>query len=154
MKIREATRDDSKWILRHRIEMFRDMGELKDSLDATTKLTEEYLETDWTKDYLYFLVEDNDRVVGGCGISLFRIPPQLSQPTGVYAYLSNMFIEPEFRRKGFGKKLVEHVIKHCQKARIGLLLLHASDMGLSLYRDLGFLRSPKLLHMRTEDYHP
>jgi len=152
MKIRRATAADSKWILYHRVEMFKDMGESEEMLDATTRLTEEYLESDWMSDYLYFLVEEGEQVIGGCGISLFRIPPKSSQPTGVYAYLSNMFIEPEFRMKGIGKHLVEHVIDYCKSEEIGLLILHASDKGLPLYRSLGFLQSPKLLQIRTSDY--
>lgn len=152
MKIRKASASDSKWILHHRIGMFRDMGESEEYLTETKKLTEEYLTTDWTKDYLYFLVEDDSKIIGGCGISIFRIPPQLSQPTGIYAYLSNMFVEPEHRRKGVGKKLMEYIVNYCQEQQIGLLLLHASNEGLPLYRSLGFLASPKLLHLRTADY--
>jgi len=144
-----ATTSDSEWILHHRIEMFRDMGESEDSLIETTKLTEEYLESDWTKDYLYFLVEDGSKVIGGCGISPFRIPPQLSQPTGTYAYLSNMFIEPDFRGKGVGRDLLDYVIDFCKKEHIGLLFLHASNKGLPLYRSKGFVSSEHLMHRRT-----
>lgn len=149
MKIRQASKDDSKWILHHRIEMFKDMGESEESLSETIRLTEQYLEEDWTKDYQYFLVEDNDRVIGGCGISTFRISPQLSQPAGIYAYLSNMFIEPECRGKGIGKLLVNYVIDFCKREQIGLLFLHASDKGLPLYKSLGFVSSERLMHSRT-----
>jgi GNAT superfamily N-acetyltransferase len=151
MIIREATRSDSKWILHHRIAMFKDMGEPADELSETTKLTEQYLEDDWTKDYLYFLVEDDSKVIGGCGISTFRIPPQLSQPSGVYAYLSNMFIEPDYRRKGVGRMLVNFVIDFCHKERIGLLFLHASDKGHPLYKSMGFVSSERLMQRRTSN---
>lgn len=148
MKIRMATTSDSKWILHHRIEMFKDMGESEESLSETTKLTEEYLESDWTKDYLYFLVEDGTTVIGGCGISTFRIPPQLSQPTGTYAYLSNMFIEPEYRGKGVGRALLDHVVEYCRSEQIGFLFLHASDEGLPLYKSAEFVSSERLMHRR------
>jgi len=64
--------DDSKWILHHRVEMLKDMGESEEYLSETTKLTKQFFEDDWTKDYLYFLIEENSKVVGGCGISTFR----------------------------------------------------------------------------------
>lgn len=149
MKIRRASKDDSKWILHHRVEMFKDMGESEKFLNETIRLTEQYLEEDWTKDYQYFLVEDEARVIGGCGISTFRVPPKHSQPAGVYAYLSNMFIEPEYRRKGVGKLLVNYVSDFCKEEQIGLLFLHASDKGLSLYKSLGFTSSEKLMQRRT-----
>ncbi|MGY5880470.1 MAG: GNAT family N-acetyltransferase [Candidatus Thorarchaeota archaeon] len=151
MKIRKASEVDSKWILHHRIEMFRDMGETEESLRETVKLTEQYLEDGWTKDYLYFIVEDGSKVIGGCGISTFRIPPQLSQPTGTYAYLSNMYIEPEYRRKGLGKMLIDYVVDFCRVEQIGLLFLHASDKGLPLYQSLGFVSSERLMYRRTLD---
>lgn len=152
MKIRRASSTDSKWILHHRIEMFKDMGESEEMLEVTTQLTEKYLESDWMKDYLYFLVEEGEQVIGGCGISTFRIPPKHSQLSGVYAYLSNMFIEPEFRRKGVGTFLVKHVINFCKEKKIGLLLLHASDTGSLLYKSLGFDSPPRLMEIRTYDF--
>ncbi len=152
MKIREATRSDAKWILHHRVEMFRDMGESDDQLREITSLTEEYLKSDWIKDYQYFLVEEEERVIGGCGLSLFRIPPKSAQISGFYAYLSNMYIEPEFRRRGIGKSLVKHVVDYCKSKHIALIFLHASDKGLLLYNTLGFESSQKLMQLRTFDF--
>lgn len=149
MKIREATRADNKWILHHRIGMFTDMGESPDYVQESTRLTEKYLKDDWTKDYRYFLVEENDEVIGGCGISPFRVPPQVSQKNGVYAYLSNMFVEHDHRRKGVGKALLRHVVAVCRDEGIGLLFLHASDDGLPLYESEGFKSSERLLSFRT-----
>jgi GNAT superfamily N-acetyltransferase len=152
MKIREATKDDSKWILHHRINMFIDMDESSDYIRETKVLTESYLAGDWYRDYRYFLVEDANQVIGGCGISQFRVPPQKSQKRGVYAYLTNMFVEHNHRNKGVGRALLRHVIKLCTDEGIGLLLLHASDVGLPLYESEGFKSSQKLMHLRTMDY--
>jgi GNAT superfamily N-acetyltransferase len=149
MKIREATREEGKWILHHRIGMFTDMGEHEDYVQGSAEMTKKYLEDDWTQEYRYFLVEDNGVTIGGCGISSFRIPPQVSQPTGVYAYLSNMFVEGEHRGRGVGRKLLRHVIEVCREEEIGLLLLHASDQGMPLYESEGFHSSKRLMGLRT-----
>lgn len=151
MKFREATRADSRWILHHRIEMFTDMGLDNDYISETTRLTEEYLEEDWTVDYRYFLIEDKGEIIAGCGISPFKIPPQASQKSGVYAYLSNMYVEREYQRRGVGRALIKHVIDVCRSDGIGLLFLHASDEGLPLYESEGFVSSKRLMHRRTFD---
>jgi GNAT superfamily N-acetyltransferase len=130
--------------------MFTDMGESPDYVQESARLTKEYLKEDWTKGYRYFLVEEDSEVIGGCGISPFRIPPQVSQKSGVYAYLSNMFLEHEHRRKGIGKALLKHVIEVCKSEGIGLLFLHASDDGLPLYELDGFTSSKRLMHRRIE----
>ncbi|MFW9788126.1 MAG: GNAT family N-acetyltransferase [Candidatus Thorarchaeota archaeon] len=149
MKFREATHADSRWILHHRIGMFTDMGLDRDYIYETARLTEQYLEDDWTNGYRYFLVEEEGEVIAGCGISPFRVPPQVSQKTGFYAYLSNMFVEQEHRRKGVGKALLRYVINVCRNDGIGLLFLHASDEGLPLYESEGFVSLKQLMHRRT-----
>ncbi len=149
MKIRKATRADGKWILHHRIGMFTDMKSPPDYIQETAELTKQYLKGDWTQGYRYFLVEENGEVIAGCGISQFRIPPQVSQITGVYAYLSNMFVEHEHRRKGVGKALLNHVIEVCRTDGIGLLFLHASDDGMPLYESEGFSSSKRLMALRS-----
>ena len=149
MKIREATESDSKWILHHRINMFREMGENDEFLEETTELTKQYLQGGWIKDYRYFLVEENDSVVGGCGLSLFRVPPMAHQKTGTFAYLSNMYIESELQRKGYGRFLLKFVVDFCKREGIGLLLLHASENGKLLYESEGFNTPKGLMHLIT-----
>ncbi|MFW9910824.1 MAG: GNAT family N-acetyltransferase [Candidatus Thorarchaeota archaeon] len=149
MKIREATRDDSEWILHHRIGMFTDMGESKDFIQESARLTEQYLKNDWNKDYRYFLVELNDEVIGGCGITTFRVPPHASQKRGAFAYLSNMFVERGHRGKGVGRALLKQVIEVCKKEEIGLIFLHASDQGIPLYESEGFSSSERLMSLHT-----
>jgi GNAT superfamily N-acetyltransferase len=147
MIVREATKDDSKWILRHRLGMFKDMGESEDFVEETRLLTEGYLKKDWTKHYRYFLIEDDGQVIGGCGLSTFRIPPMAHQKSGLYSYLSNMFVEPEHRGKGVGRKLLIHVIDYCRAEDIGIILLHASNLGYPLYTSEGFNSPDWLLHL-------
>ena len=149
MKIREATESDSEWILHHRIGMFRDMDDSDEFIEETTELTMQYLKVGWTNDYRYFLIEEDDSVVGGCGLSLFRIPPMAHQKTGIYAYLSNMYIESEHQKKGYGRFLLKHVIDLCKREGIGLLLLHASKNGRSLYESEGFNTPEALMHLIT-----
>jgi GNAT superfamily N-acetyltransferase len=99
--------------------------------------------------YRYFLVEENGAIIGGCGLSTFRIPPMAHQKTGIYAYISNMYVEPEYRGKGIGRSLLRKVIETCKKDGIGLILLHASNFGHNLYESMGF-ESPKgLMHLIT-----
>jgi len=149
MRIREATRDDCEWILHHRIGMFTDMGESHDFIQKTARLTEQFLEDDWTKVYRYFLVEENNEVISGCGISVFRVPPQAIQNMGTFAYLSNMFVEPDRRRMGIGRELLNHVIKVCREEGVGLLILHASDDGLPFYESEGFQSLKRLMQLST-----
>jgi len=152
MIIREATEADEKWVLKHRIGMFKAMGENEEFIQETTELTKEYLLSDWTSDYRYFLVEEDDEVIGGCGLSTFSLPPMAHQKSGVYTYLSNMFVEPDHQGKGIGRALLRHVIQVCKDEGIGLVILHASTHGSYLFKSEGFKISEHLLHLRTMDW--
>jgi GNAT superfamily N-acetyltransferase len=57
-----------------------------------------------------------------------------------------MFVEHDQRGKGVGKTLLRYVIEVCKDEGIGLLILYASDVGLSLYESVGFRSSKKLIH--------
>ncbi|MFW9863311.1 MAG: GNAT family N-acetyltransferase [Candidatus Thorarchaeota archaeon] len=152
MKIREATEADAKLVLRHRIGMFKAMGENEEFIQETTELAKEYLQGDWTVSYRYFFVEEDDEVIGGCGLSTFGLPPMAHQKSGVYTYLSNMFVEPNHQGKGIGRALLRHVIQVCKEEGIGLIILHASTHGFQLFRSEGFTNPGHLLHLRTMDW--
>ena len=155
MRFREATRRDSDIILQHRIGMFEAMGASEEELEETKRLTEDFIKRDWTEFYRYFLLEEADSVVGGCGLSTFIIPPQASQKTGVYGYISNMYVKPELRGKGFGRALLQHIIRVCKDEAIGLLILHASTQGFPLYESEGFKSPDGLMHLlvaKQENY--
>jgi GNAT superfamily N-acetyltransferase len=149
MMIREATSTDAKWILRHRLGMFKAMGEPEEFIEETSALTKEYLEGDWASEYRYFLVENNDEIIGGSGLSTFRLPPMAHQKTGIYTYLSNMYIEPEHQGKGIGRALLKHVIEVCKMEKIGLIILHSSAHGSHIFQSEGFKNPKHLMHLLT-----
>jgi GNAT superfamily N-acetyltransferase len=151
MKIREATRSDAEWILHHRLGIFRESGASEGVLDETNAMTKCYLTLDWTEDFRYFLAEKRGGVVGGCGLSIFRIPPFSGQRTGLMAYLFNMYVEPQERRKGVGSALLKRMIDVCRNEGIHLVMLHAPEIGRSLYRSFGFKKSKGLMHLPVKE---
>lgn len=151
MIIREATRADSEWIFHHRHEMFAEGRVSEEVLDETDDMTRGYLTGDWTEDFRYFLAEIDGNIIGGCGLSIFRIPPFSGQRTGLMAYLFNMYVEPQERRKGVGNALLNHVVGLCIKEGVGLVLLHASELGRYLYSTYGFATSKSLMQLQICD---
>jgi N-acetylglutamate synthase-like GNAT family acetyltransferase len=141
MMIREATMADAKWILHHRLGMFKAMGEPEEFIEETSLLTKEY-----------FLVEEIDEIIGGCGLSTFRLPPTAHQKAGVYSYLSNVYIEPDHQGKGLGRTLLKHVIEVCKEEQIGMIILHSSAQGLALFNSEGFRSPNSLMHLLTLEH--
>jgi GNAT superfamily N-acetyltransferase len=138
LRIRKATQADTDWILHHRIGLFRDSGSPDEFVSETAELTKVFLSKSWEDTFQYFLVEVNDEIVGGCGLSVLQIAPFSHNPQGKLSYLWNMYVEPEHRRKGYGKALVDHIIEVCREQGIGFVGLHATYLGRSVYESAGF----------------
>ncbi len=57
----------------------------------------------------------------------------------------NVFTEPEWRRRGLARLLIEEIIAWARQQRLDTLALHAtSDDGLHLYEELGFVRTSEM----------
>jgi ribosomal protein S18 acetylase RimI-like enzyme len=55
------------------------------------------------------------------------------------AWLGNLIVTPECRRRGVGERLMTHTIDTLTRAGVGTFRLEGDPMGISLYRRLGFV---------------
>ena len=140
--IRQATPGDLEVVLYHRRRMFEDMGfrdphALEAMIAASTPLLQRGL-NDGT--YRGWLVEaPGHRVVAGGGVIVLQFQPHPRDPQPTRAWVVNMFTEPEDRRRGLARRLMETILEWCREAGMRTLYLHASDTGRPLYEKLGFL---------------
>ena len=56
----------------------------------------------------------------------------------------NVFTEPEWRRRGVAKLLMEQIISWARAERLDRLVLHASDEGRALYEQMGFIQTNEM----------
>ncbi len=148
MEIIRATEADSHWILRHRIEMFRDMGKPEDELLETERLTREDLASGLDKRTIYYLIREDDSIIGGCGVAICHVLPSNKNPRGEFAYVYNMYIERKYRRRGFAVELLDYIKEKCREMGILRLYLHASDEGRIVYEKAGFTNSDRFYQFR------
>ncbi len=140
-QIRPATLDDLKAVLRHRRRMFEDMGHtdqraLDEMLARSTPLLRRGL-ADGT--YRGWLVEASGAgVVAGGGVIMLEFQAHPTDPRPQRAWVVNMFTEPEHRRRGLARRLMQTITEWCRAEGMRFLFLHASDEGRSLYESLGF----------------
>lgn len=94
-----------------------------------------------------WLVEDLEEVVA-CGAVLFyEFPPSYTNPTGMKAYIANMFTDERYRGRGIAKKLLEMLVEEVQAAGITKIWLGASVMGRPVYKKIGFMESNEYLEL-------
>jgi GNAT superfamily N-acetyltransferase len=139
--IRETKLDDASEVLRHRRLMFRDMGYRDEvALDAMQAISESYLVA-CMKDGTYrgWLAQTEDgRVAGGGGVLVYLWVSNPRDPNPMRAYLLNVYVYEEFRRRGVARRLMQVMVDWCRAKGFASVWLHASDEGRPLYESMGF----------------
>lgn len=149
--IRLATVADVAIIARQRARMFEDMEMLPpDQVPILVERTIRYLEraipegeyTGW----LAVARDDTSAVAGGAGLQRRLVLPfphaDANGPSvgaGREAIVINVYTEPEFRRLGLARRMMEALVAWCRDEGIERIALHASPYGRALYESLGFV---------------
>jgi ribosomal protein S18 acetylase RimI-like enzyme len=141
LTIRHVAEADVALICKHRIAMFRAMGQEAD--EALTESVNNF--ASWVVPrladgrYHGWIAFDGDRAAGSAGLLILEWPPVPHDPSGEYrGYILNVYVEPEYRRRGVARELVGHCLAEASRRGIRVVTLHASEDGRALYESLGF----------------
>lgn len=139
--IRKARTDEAHIIAHHRTEMIRSMGWSEEDIAATRRATVTFLSKPWDPSIECYFAVDDGRVVGGCAVSFCLAYPSARNPSGKFAYLYNMFVEPECRGKGVATSILRYITKLCQDRGVEKMTLHDTKMSKGIYEREGFAKS-------------
>ncbi|HKP01982.1 MAG TPA: GNAT family N-acetyltransferase [Chthoniobacterales bacterium] len=70
---------------------------------------------------------------------------------GRQAIVINVFTEPEWRRRGLARLLMEEIVRWAGSERLDRLVLHASDEARVLYERMGFVPTNEMRYEGTFD---
>jgi len=93
--------------------------------------------------YIYFVIEADERLVSSCNISII---PNLTNESRPFAVIENVITHPDYRRRGFGIKVLEAAIQHAwQNGCYKIMLLSNNERveAHRLYEKAGFNGSIK-----------
>lgn len=120
----------------------------KEKIDLFPALKEYY--THHMKDgtFVSWLAFDGENIVGTSGMSFVEKPPYFGCPSGKIGLLSSMFTNPDYRRKGIAKELLSRVVNDAREYGCGTVQITASDMGVKLYTDFGFVHNDNFMQYK------
>jgi GNAT superfamily N-acetyltransferase len=138
--IREASPNDINEILRQRRRMYEDMNYNDPiALDTMASLSASYLKTAMADgSFRAWLATDGDRVVAGGAVVISPWPAHPYDLQCRRITILNVYTDPEYRRRGIARQLMQTMIAWCQREGFARVTLHASDDGRHLYESLGF----------------
>jgi GNAT superfamily N-acetyltransferase len=158
IEIRHATSSDPAILADHRVAMFRDMGSAQPSIeltlrDAAAAEIRDAMEHGEYVAWLAHVAGEPERIVGGAAVQLRRLLPRPDVDgacvlIGREGLVLNMYVEPDFRRRGVARRLMEAILAWAPKANVVRLVLHASDEGRPLYESLGFEATNEMRYTR------
>ena len=142
-RIRKASLRDVSILVHQRREMWKAMGCRNSRILEQMDL--QYLR--WLRSRMRkgtvtgWIAEDLARNAIG-GACLWLRPPARPPPHNeVNPYLTSMFVEQDFRRKGAGSLIVREAIKWCKAHGYKSIFLNPSRTGRRFYMNLGFKRT-------------
>ena len=140
-QIRPATPADAERIIKHRRAMFFDMG-YRDAawLDGVAASFLPWVRQKLgTGEYLgWFAATGDGAIAAGAGLWLLDWFPNQLDRGSLRGYILNVYTEPDYRRRGLARRLMQITLDHCREQEIAIATLHASDEGRPLYEALGF----------------
>ncbi len=151
--IRRATVDDIANIARHRTQMFLAMGRIAPATvaplaAATIEYLSEAMPGGEYHGWMAVSETDSARVVAGAGVQLRHVLPFAfadgTIAAGRQGIVVNVFTEPEARRGGVARALMDEVMAWAQAERLDSLVLHASNDGRPLYEAMGFVATNEM----------
>lgn len=158
VEIRRATEADVAALARHRVAMFRDMRSVDPSvegvlLDAATTHIREAMASGEYAGWLAHPPGESGHILGGGGVQLRRLLPRPDESgqhvlIGREAIVLNVYVEPDARRRGVARRIMEEILGWVSSTDIVRLVLHASEDGRSLYLSMGFVPTNEMEYTR------
>lgn len=119
-----------------------------ESIDLRPALRDYYERHMGDGTFVSWLAVDGERIVGTSGMSFVEKPPYFGCPSGKIGLLSGMFTDREYRRKGIAKELLTRVVDEARRFGCGTVQITASDMGVLLYTDFGFVKNGNFMQYK------
>lgn len=147
IEYKRLTENDLPDFIELRITQLREEGATED-IDLIPSLNDYYKRHLADGTFVSWLAVDGGRIVGTSGMSFVEKPPYFGCPSGRIGLLSSMFTQKEYRRKGIAKELLSRVVEEARKYGCGAVHITASDMGVYLNEDFGFVKNNNFLQYK------
>ena len=149
IRYQRLTENELDTFIEMRIQQLREEGATED-IDLVPALHDYYSRHMADGTFVSWLAMDGDRIVGTSGMSFVEKPPYFGCPNGRIGLLSSMFTDPDYRRMGIAKELLFRVINEARDYGCGTVQITASDMGVLLYTDFGFVKNNNFMHYKLQ----
>ena len=144
---KKLTEKELDTFIRMRIQQLREEG-ANEEVDLVPALKDYYERHMSDGTFVSWLAMDGEKIIGTSGMSFVEKPPYFGCPNGRIGLLSSMFTDPAYRRQGIAKELLGLVVNEARDYGCGTVQITASDMGVLLYTDFGFVKNRNFMQYK------
>ncbi len=143
IEIKQLTLNDIGVLIELRMEVLADV--FKDNFKKLTNAEKEnlkisnknyYLNQLKTEDHIACVAYDNNKILGCGGMCLHNELPSTDNLNGKCASLMNIYVKPEYRKKGIGKKICNRLIELARHKDIQKLYEYYKQQGINTVFEL------------------
>jgi len=142
---RRATLADIDELARLRIAFLKEVqspeSRLVDDYELTGILKTYFQNSLETEEFVAWLAIVDGEVVATSGLCFFKITPGFTLLDGKIAYILNIYTLHEWRKKGIGKAIFDHILQEAKNRGYKRMILHASEDGRPIYEKFGFIQT-------------
>ncbi|MDE6697918.1 MAG: GNAT family N-acetyltransferase [Lachnospiraceae bacterium] len=147
VEYRRLTEKELEVFIYMRISQLREEG-AKEDIDLKPALRDYYSRHMADGTFISWLAVDKDKIVATSGISFVEKPLYFGCTSGKMGLLSSMFVSKEYRRQGIAKELLARVVNAAKDYGCGTVQITASDMGVLLYSNFGFVKNRNFMQYK------
>ena len=147
IEYRRLEEKDVDTFIEMRIAQLREEGATED-IDLVPHLKDYYARHMADGTFFSWLAVDGDRIIGTSGMSIVEKPPYFGCPSGRIGLLSSMFTDKAYRRMGIARDLLSRVVNEARDKGCGTVQITASDMGVLLYTNFGFVKNGNFMQYK------
>lgn len=116
-----------------------DLGVISDkNLELMQATLPSYYEKHLNKDLMVYVARDEEDIVACAFLLIVEKPMSPSFITGKTGTVLNVYTKPEYRKKGYAKKLMTMMLEGAKAQGLSVIELKATEDGYSLYKSVGF----------------
>ena len=138
MKFEKATIKDINMLTDLRLVYLQeDLGVITDKQLIQESLPG-YYEKHLNKDLMVYIARDDEDIVACAFLLIVEKPMSPSFITGKTGTVLNVYTKPEYRNKGYAKKLMTMMLEQATAQDVSVIELKSTEDGYLLYKSAGF----------------
>lgn len=138
--VEKADINDTDALVKMRLDYLQEDNGFLDEQDVTAIKTDlpDYYKDHLNNDLFVYVIRDGQQIVSCAFLLVVLKPMSPSFINGRTGTILNVYTCPQYRRRGYAKKIMEALLNDAEKMQLSIIELKATEDGYPLYRSVGF----------------